>query len=127
MEASSGARASRGEMSYSVRTSPGRGLGQKMNKGPYEGRKQKVMSSTALAAREEPQAVVFCLSFHFISLQLIFCLPALQVSLCMQVCVYIDIYMSMCTKAIRCLMSQDRQTVSMPATLQLRLAAPKVD
>lgn len=29
-------------------------------------------------------------------------------------CVYIDIYMSTCTKAITCRMSQDRQTVSSP-------------
>lgn len=100
-----------------------------MNKGPYEGRKQKVTSSTALAAREEPQAVVFCLSFHFVSLQLIFCLPALQVSLCMHVCVYRHIYvhvykgnyMQDVSRQANCLIS------SMLATLQLRLAAPKLD
>lgn len=107
-----------GETSYSVWTPHGQGLAQKMNKWPYEGRKQKVVSITICCKGRTTGWGV--LSF------LLLCIPPF-LSPCMQGCVCTP--MAMCTKAITPRMSQDTPSVSSPgpATLQCRLAAPNGD
>lgn len=111
MEASAGAIASRGETSYS-RVCPGPVT--KKEQMTIRGEKTKSHVQHCIGCKR----TIGCGILSFLPLCitpsnfLSSCTPGF--SLHAGVCVYIDIHMPMCTKAITCRMSQDRQSVASP-------------